>query len=222
MKRITPLRVIFVGPSLGSSRPELVHSEYRPPAKRGDIAQAVEEGAGVIGLIDGVFHQNLAVTPAEVRAAAHQGVHLFGGASMGALRACECPDSMQGIGDIWSAFVRGEITDDDEVAVTFLPYTFETVAYPLVQLREACRLAEARHPNMASSLDQLIEIVRGEPFQERTLEMIRRAAQPLLGTLVPWSEMAAWLSAERFDVKRRDALKVVAAVESARNQAPGE
>ena len=30
--------------------------------------------------------------------------------------------------------------------------------------------------------------------------------------------MADWLSAERFDLERRDALKVVAAVDSARNQ----
>jgi hypothetical protein len=67
---------------------------------------------------------------------------------------------------------------------------------------------------MASSLSQLIEIVRDKPFQERTLEMIHRAAEPLFGTLMPWNEMTDWLSADQFDLKRRHALKVVEAVES--------
>lgn len=208
------LRVIFVGPSLGSSRPQLLRSQYRPPARRGDITRAVEEGAHIVGLIDGVFHQSLAVAPAEIRAAAQQGVRLFGGASMGALRACECPDAMQGIGAIWSAFARGEITDDDEVAVTFLPFSYETVAYPLVQLREACRLVMTRYPDKASSITQLIEVVRAKPFQERTLETIRQATEALLGSDIPWSAVSDGLTAEQFDIKRRDALRVIEAVEA--------
>ena len=215
MNPTPPLRVVFVGPSLRASRPPLTRSEYRPPAKRGDITRIAEEGARVIGLIDGLFHQNLAVTPSEVREAARRGVRLFGGASMGALRACECPDSMQGIGGIWSAFARGEIADDDEVALTFLPAGFEPVAYPLVQLREACRLAAQSYPDAAPSLHQLIEAVRSKPFQERTLETIGRLADPLLGPLDPLGGNDHLVERQAVRTfKRRDALEVVDAVES--------
>jgi hypothetical protein len=47
---------------------------------------------------------------------------------------------------------RGELTDDDEVAVTFDPATFVLASYPFVQIRE---------------------FVRRLPFQQRSLTAIR-------------------------------------------------
>ena len=50
-----------------------------------------------------------------------QGIHVFGSASMGALRAELCPFGMVGVGRIFEAYRDGELEDDDEVAVIHGP-----------------------------------------------------------------------------------------------------
>jgi TfuA protein len=204
--------VIFLGPTLVPRPADTPDLHYWPPARRGDLERAANSGARVIGLIDGVFGQTLAVTPAEVREVAQRGIQLVGGASMGALRACECSRAMQGVGEIWRRFVRGELTDDDEVAVTFLPDTYQLVAYPLIQVREVARLAAERYPNAVTELQQFIGTVRRLPFVKRTVERIREAAAPLLNAGLPWSQLHEWLTAPEFDLKRRDAVQVIQAV----------
>lgn len=134
---------------------------------------------------------------------------------MGALRACECPQAMQGVGEIWRRFARGELTDDDEVAVTFLPDTYELVAYPLVQVREVARLAAERYPAARAELEQFIADVRRLPFVERTGERIREVAGSVLNAKLPWPQLQEWLTAPEFDLKRRDAGLVIDAVAEA-------
>ena len=54
----------------------------------------------------------------ELLLALSQGVHVVGGASMGALRAAELyPFGMEGVGEIFEWFRDGVIEADDEVAV---------------------------------------------------------------------------------------------------------
>ena len=77
-------------------------AEYRPPAKRGDILAAVADGADIIGLIDGVFHQDCAVAHREILAAVKKGIKVVGASSMGALRAAEMDTlGMTGVGKIY-------------------------------------------------------------------------------------------------------------------------
>jgi hypothetical protein len=206
---------IFVGPSLRPPRPELSGAVYMPPAARGDVLAAAERGVRVIGLIDGVFHQHLAVTPAEIRAATAAGAQLFGGASMGALRAADCPGAIVGVGEIYARLAAGELADDDEVAVTFDPITGELAAYPLVQIREAARAAAAAHPAAAPALRRFVDDLRALPFHDRTRDQLRCAAAPVEAAGLPWPALAAHLDAPSSDIKRRDALAVIAAVASA-------
>lgn len=207
--------VIFVGPS----RPlEFVADDViivRPPAARGDLVTAAREGAPVIGLIDGVFHQSLAVTPREVREAAALGARLFGGASMGVLRAIECPDVMTGLGDIHAAFARGELTDDDEVAVTFDPRDHRLAGYPLVQIRAVIAQLAKMHAAATQALNAYLERVRELPFFERTRPRLRDLARPLEIEGISWQAIEGWLDDHRTDVKRRDAAMVIAAVRTA-------
>ena len=52
-----------------------------------------------IGIVDGFFHQQPSVWHREILYALSQGVPVFGGASMGALRAAELADyGMTGVG----------------------------------------------------------------------------------------------------------------------------
>jgi len=194
--------------------------ELRPPAKRGDLSRAAREGARVIGLIDGVFDLTLAVTPAEVHDAAACGVELYGGASMGALRACECPQSMQGVGEIWAAYVAGDIRDDDEVAMTFMPGSYEVIAYPLVQVREVVRLAVELRPDLSRELDAFFHTVQARSFQERTMTAINDAAEPLVKLGLSREVLLQWMTLPEFDRKRRDAVQVLDVVTTARATPP--
>ena len=64
----------------------------------------------------------------EILWAMAQGIHVFGAASIGALRAAELDAfGMRGIGRIYEAFRDGVLEDDDEVAVLHGP---EELGYP--------------------------------------------------------------------------------------------
>lgn len=207
---------MFVGPSLGPTRPAVDAIEYRAPAASGELLAAARAGAPVIGLIDGVFHQALAVSPREIRAAAAAGARLFGGASMGALRAVDCPGAITVIGRIYEAFARGDLTDDDEVALTFDPVTYRAVSHPLVHVRAAADLLAARSPGARGALAAFVERVRALPFTERTDERLGACARELAPLGIAWSDVASALASEACDVKRADALAVIAAVGDAR------
>src|SRR5688572_32760283 len=70
------------------------------------------------------------------------GVRVFGAASMGALRAAELqPFGMIGVGQVFQAYRRGHLTDDDEVAVAHGPARSEEHTSELQsQSNLVCRL----------------------------------------------------------------------------------
>src|SRR3569833_3338854 len=83
------MRVLFAGPSLYGTTPDLTGIQLRGPAMQGDIAQAVLDGAGAIGLVDGYFDAVAAPWHKEILFALASGVTMLGASSMGALRAAE-------------------------------------------------------------------------------------------------------------------------------------
>ena len=59
--------VVFLGPSLDREEArEIQNADYRPPAKRGNVFKAANEGARIIGLIDGVFFQDSTMAHKEI------------------------------------------------------------------------------------------------------------------------------------------------------------
>ena len=129
--------IVFLGPSLDLPAAEkILPAEYRPPAKRGDLIAAVHDGATIIGLIDGVFHQESAVAHREILTAIKQGVKVVGASSMGALRAAEMDTlGMVGIGEIYRMYKNGELESDDEVALVFDPSSGLALSEPLINIR---------------------------------------------------------------------------------------
>ena len=115
--------VIFAGPSLPPAvRPEDPALEWRPPVKQGEVYEAALARPAIIGIIDGYFEVTPTVWHKEILWAMAQGIHVYGGASIGALRAAELhPFGMVGIGRIFEAYCDGTLTDDDEVAGTARP-----------------------------------------------------------------------------------------------------
>src|SRR5262245_34509783 len=117
--------VVFLGPTLGADAARsILDAEYRPPAAHGDVYRLLgqAEPPRAIGLVDGYFQAVPAVRHKEILYALSRGVHVFGAASMGALRAVELADfGMVGVGEIFAAYRDRLLEDDDEVAVEHAP-----------------------------------------------------------------------------------------------------
>jgi hypothetical protein len=110
---------VFTGPTLSAdeARGE-IDAVMHPPAAQGDVYRAALERPAAIGIIDGYFEHVPSVSHKEILWAMSEGVHVFGSASIGALRAAElAPFGMEGVGAVFDAFARGDLEDDDEVAV---------------------------------------------------------------------------------------------------------
>jgi hypothetical protein len=123
------MKVIFAGPSFGTDiarlRTAYPSIEFRAPAARGDILQAVQDGARAIGIVDGYFGETPSVWHKEILYALQKNVVVAGGASMGALRAAECAAfGMVGIGTIYEDYADGRLIDDEAVALVHAPEEF--------------------------------------------------------------------------------------------------
>jgi ribosomal protein S12 methylthiotransferase accessory factor len=131
------LPLVFLGPSLARIEAEaLCRAEFRPPIRRGDLANCAGSAPRIIAIVDGEFYQSLAVSPNEVLSAMEAGHSLFGAASMGALRAVEMAClGMTGVGRVFEMYASGEIERDDEVAVTFWPENGTPLSEALVNMR---------------------------------------------------------------------------------------
>jgi hypothetical protein len=136
--------VVFMGPSLPlDAAKKILIADYRPPVARGDVAILLQDPPYIIGIIDGVFHQQPAVSHREILQALEAGVTVVGGASMGALRGAELDnEGMKGIGIVYQYYKDGIIESDDDVAIVFNPETYEQLSDPLVSMRYNFQRAE--------------------------------------------------------------------------------
>lgn len=132
------MRVLFVGPSLYDEALDFTGVVVRSPARQGDIAQAVLDGAGAIGLVDGFFDAVAAPWHKEILFALERGVAMLGSSSMGALRAAECAAfGMHPIGTIARDYCSGVLDDDAAVAICHGPVElgYPPLTEPLVNVR---------------------------------------------------------------------------------------
>jgi len=136
--------VVFIGPSLPlDAAKKILIADYRPPVARGDIKTLLRDPPHIIGIIDGVFHQQPAVSHREILQALEAGVIVVGGASMGALRSAELDEEgMKGIGTVYQYYKDGVIESDDDVAIVFNPETYEQLSEALVSMRYNFQIAE--------------------------------------------------------------------------------
>lgn len=189
---------VFCGPSLPpEDRIADPRIAYLPPAARGDVARAADAFAAVL-LIDGVFHQTLAPTPHECRAAA-QRTAAFGAASMGALRATECArHGFVPLGAIARWYACGRIDGDDEVAVLTGPTDERALTVPSVNVRFVAHVAVRRGRLDPAAAQAWIARARDIYYAERTWPAVLGLAE---------ASQRGFLArlAERCDLKRADA-----------------
>ena len=205
--------IVFAGPSLPAAAiRERLDAVVLPPAGVGDVARAVRRGPRAIALIDGMFERVLPVWHKEILWAMAGGVHVFGAASMGALRAAELHAfGMQGVGRIFEAYLSGELEADDEVAVLHGPADlgFVAVTEALVNVRATLRRAEGEGLLTPDAAAALLALARELHYRERTWAvLLQRASDAGLGPAA--DRLRAWLPDGRVDQKRDDALELVA------------
>lgn len=198
---------VFLGPSLPENLArDILEADYRPPVRRGDL-DAFAPG-DVVGIIDGVFEQDLAVSPEEVHRAVTRGVVVFGGSSMGALRASEVP-GVTGIGRVFEWYRDGHVTRDDEVALLFDPMKHRAMTVPTVCVRFAVDRLRSLGTLDAANAAALIAAAETLSFRDRTYRRILRAAS--LDQRTDADDLRAMLAA--YDVKANDAQAVLEAID---------
>lgn len=202
--------VLFVGPTLPEAH-EWGSKELsvRPPARQGDVIDAVYDGASLIGLIDGVFEIGPSVWHKEILFAMEHGVRVAGAASLGALRAAELhPFGMVGIGSIYERYRRSEIIRDDAVMISHAPAEFGWQAWT-VSLFDMLDTIEAARPQIDSEVyTRLIELAGQLHFKERSWEALVAGCSKDSGQ----ANLMQILMDCRQHTKRDDALKLVAAL----------
>ncbi|YBV94982.1 TfuA-like protein (plasmid) [Phyllobacteriaceae bacterium JZ32] len=205
------MKVVFVGPTLPDAS-DLVGEDIviRPPARQGDILEAVRQGANVIGLVDGNFEQVAPVWHKEILHALSQGVKVCGAASMGALRAAECSAyGMQGIGSIYRQYEQGEILDDADVAQLHAPRELRYLSMSVPMVNVAATLRQLRAENLIGSdeAEVLERAARSIFFKDRTYQAVTDRA-PLAGAARRAEILDLFLIRE-VNQKRFDALELL-------------
>ncbi len=208
--------VIFAGPSLPPRlRPADPRLDWRPPARQGDVYRAALERPAIIGIIDGYFETVPSVWHKEILWAMAEGIHVYGAASTGALRAAElAPFGMKGVGKIFEAFRDGLLEDDDEVAILHGPAElgYPALSEAMVNIRATLEQAVSEGVIEAEPAVRLTEIAKALFYKERDYSAILQKAaerglpEPLLEVL------SGRLPYGRIDAKLADALAMLIAV----------
>lgn len=141
---------------------------YKRPIKRGDIGLAINEHPDIIGIIDGVFHQNSAVAHREILKAIDEGITVVGASSMGALRASELDTlGMKGIGYVYEQYATGKVTSDDNVAVMLDSETLEQLSEPLINMEYTFTKAVKENIITEDEKDELLSIAKSTFYPKR-------------------------------------------------------
>ena len=170
--------VVFLGPTLAHDEARTVlDAEFLPPAAHGDVLRAAFRRPQAIGIVDGVFEHVPAVWHKEILFALSEGIHVYGAASMGALRAAELDRfGMRGIGEVYRAYADGVLEDDDEVAVAHAGAEdgFQAMSDPMVDIRATLdaavsngivERAHGRHDRCADQGDLLPKALAPRRFE---------------------------------------------------------
>ncbi|MGC3997633.1 MAG: TfuA-like protein [Anaeromyxobacter sp.] len=180
--RLRPGDVLaFLGPSLPPHEARrLGPCRVLPPARAGDVLAALPARPLAIALVDGLFDTTPSVWHRELLAALDAGVAVFGGGSMGALRAAELERfGVVGVGRVFGWYRDGAVVDDGEVALLHADAEggFRPLTLPLVQVRAAAEAARAAGRLTARGAAELLRAAAALPYAARAWPAVLRGAQ---------------------------------------------
>jgi hypothetical protein len=167
---------------------------------------------GIIVIIDGEFGQNLSVSPKEILRLLDNGTPVVGAASMGALRAAELhPFGMNGYGWIFEVYRSGQVTADDEVAVTYSEESLAALTVPLINVRYWLERLQADGEVDGITARRILAATQHVFYAERTQHRLRSewektVSQPEVDRLL------AVTNGSIADIKAADARLALAAI----------
>jgi hypothetical protein len=209
--------VVFLGPSLSVEKARArLEAVYLPPVAQGDLYRAARQKPFAIGIIDGYFERLPAVWHKEILWALSQGIHVFGAASMGALRAAELSRyGMCGVGEVYQRFASGELTDDDEVAVAHgdADVGYRSLSEAMVNIRATLHRAVERGVISSALQQRCIELAKGMFYPDRCYPRLFQEAQRHGVAAREVDALRGFVELERVDQKRLDALELLARLE---------
>ncbi|MBE6488880.1 MAG: TfuA-related McrA-glycine thioamidation protein [Methanosphaera stadtmanae] len=202
--------VIYTGLSICFDEAKsILDADYQPPIKRGDIDNLLNnrDDMEIIGIIDGVFHQSPAVSHKEILRALKDNITVVGGASMGALRACELyPYGMIGIGNIFEDYKNGTIESDDDVAVSLDPTTYEQLSDSWINMKYNFNKAQKDNILSQEDVDNLLATSKDIYYPKRSFEYVIKKSEL---TEYKKTELTKYLDKNKFDIKHDDAKAVI-------------
>jgi hypothetical protein len=169
----------------------------------------------VIGIVDGYFHQTLAVRHKEILVCLSKGVHVLGGASIGALRAAELDAfGMVGVGQVYQDYRDGRLTADDEVALehSTADTGYRPLSEPLVNIRATLRRAESAGLLDTPTRRSLIDTLTTMPYRQRSYWRLARLAHETGMAKPVIDALSRFCARYPVDAKRTDALHLLDAV----------
>ncbi|WP_426130528.1 TfuA-like protein [Pararhizobium sp. PWRC1-1] len=170
----------------------------------------MEDGATVIGIVDGDFEYTAPVWHKEILFALSAGVTVLGAASMGALRAAECHAfGMIGVGKIFHEYATGIRVDDSDVAQLHGPAELGwlPLSEPLVNVSATIDALAEHHVVSGQEACQLNAIATSIFFKDRTWRSIIALADFIDASRTPAIRQA--LRAFSINQKRADALELL-------------
>ena len=204
---------VFLGPTLAEkdARAEL-NAVYLPPVAAGDVYRLWRRRPRAIGIIDGYFDRVPAVWHKEILWIMEHGVHVFGGAGMGALRAAELDSfGMRGVGRVYHAVRDGNLDRDDEVAVRHAAAAdgYRPLSEAMVNIRRTLEAAE--HQGIISAATRGILVAAGTAifYPERTWPELLRTAGAARADAAELDALQRWLPAGRIDRQAADAVAML-------------
>lgn len=204
------MKILHVGPTLPDAHQWAGDILVRDPAVQGDIFRSVEDGATVIGIVDGGFEYTAPLWHKEILYALSAGVTVLGAASMGALRAAECHAfGMIGIGKIFHEYATGIRIDDSDVAQLHGPAElgWMPLSEPLVNVSATIE-ALAEHDVISGVEARQLHAIAGSIFfKDRTWRSIIALADFIDAGRAP--AIAKALRTFSINQKRADALELL-------------
>jgi hypothetical protein len=208
--------VIVAGPTLSEVECQReLEALYLPPAAQGDLYRAALGKPVAIGLIDGYFERVPSVSHKEILWAMKQGVHVFGAASMGALRAAELAAfGMEGVGAIYEAFASGALEDDDEVAVVHAAAEegYRPLSEAMVNIRATLQAAERAGVLGQQPRATLEQLAKGLFHADRSWPGLLQKGQRAGLEAAGLEACRRFVAEHRVDQKRLDALALLHAL----------
>lgn len=204
---------VFVGPTLPISvaLAEL-DATYLPPATAGAVYELWRHRPRAVGIIDGYFEHRPAVWHKEILWMMEHGVHVFGSAGHGALRAVELETfGMRGVGHVYQAFRDGTLDQDDEVAVSAGSAADGCGARSeaMVNIRATLLAAQRQEIISSATRDLLTEVAKARFYAERHWPDLLEAGLRQAADLAEISTLRQWLPTGRVDQMASDAIDML-------------